>query len=336
MSEETTNEVQEEPIVDSTPEVIPEEEKKDLGFEWNDRLDALARGEKLGDEEEVEEEVEEEEAQDEVQDEVQDEAQDEPVEEEEDWLTPDVASLGKAYGISLDELSEFKSREEFDRAISFWERRSEQREEEPAKKKEDGELRETDENGFINPDYYEKNDFDDATVALVKSLRATQEEAFSLRQYTMQQQQQQELNAFHDAVDAYDPEFYGMTIDDTGRPVNIEQAAADRRSALLGEAYAVADRIAKRQRSSGQEVQLPPWRSLIQQADKILFGREREAQKKQATARIAAQSKKRRPVSSTAATRPTARRKAPDPRNPSEIANDPDIIRFMEKVGIKT
>ena len=315
-----------------------EEAEKKFDFEWNDRLDAIARGEnpdaEADEDEPIEDSAEEVDEDPEAADEVPDEV---PAEASKgDWINPDVAALGKAYGLSLTDLENFESREELDRAISFWERqqpKSEKKEE----KKTDGELKEIDENGFINPEYYEKNDFDDATLALVKSLRATQEEAASFKAYTAQVQQAQELNAFHDAVDAFDPEFYGVTVDDSGRPVNIEQAAADRRSAVLGEAYAVADRIARRQASAGQEVQLPPWRVLIQQADKILFGREREqAKKKDVAERVAVQSKKRRPVASTAATRPTARRKEPDPRNPAEIANDPDILRFMEKVGSKT
>ena len=309
-------------VAEITPEV-PEVKAEEPAVEWTDRMDAIARGDDPDAEEETSEETSE------------DTAEEDSEEEEtgeESWVTPDVASLGKAYGLSIDDLEGFKSREEMDRALSFLERQSAKKvQEEPV---DDGELKETDKYGFINPEYYEKNDFDDATVALVKSLRATQEEAASLRQYTVQQQQVQELNSFHDAVDSFDPKFYGVTIDERGRPINIPDDAADRRSALLGEAYAVAERIANRQRAAGEEVQLPPWRSLIQQADKILFGRERETARKKEG--IATQSKKRRPVASTAATRPVARRKAPDPRNPAEIASDPDIIRFMEMAGNKT
>lgn len=308
-------------------------EPKELGFEWNEKLEALASGKPLA---ETDEEPE-----DEVRDEEETEAEAEAEAPVEAWYDDDVKAIADTYGLTEDDLKGFSGKEEFDRATSFWDRQAKslyQQKQEPAPSKEEpAEEKEPlprDEYGFIDPEYYRKNEFSDETIALVESLRESQEQLAAMQRQQMIVQQQAELNAFHDAVDSFDPKFYGSSLTDDGMPANLNEDLAGRRQKLLEETYAVAERIARRQEASGQPVRLPPWRVLIKQADNIVFGEERRQEEQgQRMRQIQNQSRRRRPVATNAAASPAVRRNLPNPRDPREIAADPDIIKFWERAN---
>lgn len=306
------------------------EEPKDLGFEWNDRLEALAKGEKPDDEQvqETEDGI--------VRDEEEAEETQEP-EEVGSWYDDDTKALAATYGLTEEDLGAFSGQEEFDRATSFWEKQAKSlsaQKEVKAEPEEEKEPTPRDEHGLIDPEYYKKNEFSEETIALVESLRESQERLLAMQQQQTMAQQQAELNAFHDAVDAYRPDFYGTSLQDDGTPANLSDELADRRQKLMEETYAVAERIARRQEASGQPVRLPPWRVLIKQADNIVFGDvHRRVEQEESLKKLQAQSKRRRPVNTTAGSSPAMRRTLPNPRDPKELAQDPDIIKFWERAN---
>ena len=267
-----------------------------------------------------------------------------------DWVNDTVREVAHSYGMSDEELNSFHSLDEFERAGRLLDRRQPQEkepEEEPtftakqwqewqeAQEKAEEESKKPD---LLDVDKYKAEGYDDDTIKLVEAINEERERNNKLETYLQQQHQdqqqrreaeeqraiQEEINSFHAAVDSYRPDYFGQAIQEDGTTPPLSQEHTDRRAKLYGEAARIAQNI---QLSGGQ---VPSYEALVRRAGASAFSEEfaREKQE-QHVSKVARQSKRRRPVASTAGATPTPRR--PKPLTDEEIIHDPDIVKFWNE-----
>lgn len=177
----------------------------------------------------------------------------------------------------------------------------------------------------------------DAHNTLIDEIEAMQGQFQSLQQFQAQQQVQRELDAFHDAVDAFNPERYGKTVDEKGRVGEISREHDDRRRQLFGAAMQVRQNIINQQTASGaKEVRLPPMSVVLKRADELAFGADnRAAERKRVHEEIRKQSQTRRPVGGRATKTPAAAASTATGGNRydpiQEVVNHPELVALWEK-----
>ena len=147
------------------------------------------------------------------------------------------------------------------------------------------ELKPLNPDGTLNPDYFlaaeqrGEDPYGEDTLAIVQTLRqlhetvgALQKEwAESQKAYEEQLQIAQE-NAFHDALDEFDPEFFGQSLDAKGMPVNLPDEQASRREAMREAILTLRELEEKRASASGQGYRPPSWDEIRNKAYVLAFG----------------------------------------------------------------
>lgn len=278
-----------------------------------------------------------------------------PAEEPQEWHQQYDRQLAEAYDLDL---SDFASRDELSKHVSLlakYASRFQQPKEEPAPKAEaPAEPEYVDEpfiNGKVNVEYLRrhKDELEGSEYLLAMAehaekleqqlSEATKKQEESLSRYEQEAQQREaerQLHAFHQAVDHLNPDFYGKAYDQFGNPVTLAKEHAERRQALFEEAYWMSDRIARSQEMRGEKVAIPGWPHLAAQAQSRLYGAELaklELDKKAEKAK--AQSRNIRPAAgSTGAGYARTTPKPSTKEDPSEIAQDPDVIDAWERAQV--
>jgi hypothetical protein len=196
--------------------------------------------------------------------------------------------------------------------------------------------------GKVNLAYYEKHEYDEATMALAKAFRAQQDKDSELsqkfstvekqledeRKRSIEAEEMRQVNALHDVMDAIRPDFYGKSADEHGSIITLGPAEVARRKQLLEEIDWSMRRIATEQQRAGLPIAFPSAAHLVKQAESRIFSAEllKLEQAKQAAA-VKAQSRNIRPAAGSAgaghARKSVARIQSDDP---AELANDPDLI----------
>jgi hypothetical protein len=258
------------------------------------------------------------------------------------WLDSETRTLGQSYGLSDDELKGFTSAEEFRRFTSFYDKQlaagklakpqdsqaaaQEKPSEQPEAKAETVEL---------DVEAYRKAGYDDDTIRLVQYAKGLKEkvDAFEpqineMRQHFVQQQQQQQIQVFHDAVDQLDEKLFGRSIDKSGRFTQLPREADENRRKLFGAMQTLSSGML----AQGQE--LPPVSVLLKRAEQFAFAEEVESRaKRKVQEQLTAQSKRRRPAPASRAARPTATKKQPGVGGQvSEIVDNPEIVKLWNQM----
>lgn len=279
------------------------------------------------------------------------EAAEESAEETESWVDDQSRQLAESYGMSAEELAEFKSPEEFARAAVFLDKHlislapkaavqppAEVPAGKPAEQPPVGKF-DLDVQKFIDADY------DEHTIELVKAHKALAEEHSQLQQSVGQFRQQVEadqqratLNNFHDVVDTMEEDLFGRSLtsgsDGSDRlVVKLSEAHESARQKLYETMDALAAGIAAKAAQSGRPAELPPASVLIHRAKQVAFGEElRKRSIREFQEKVAAQSKRRRPAAGRS--RPaSAPPKAQDGNRDevADIADHPEVVKLWNK-----
>ncbi len=208
--------------------------------------------------------------------------------------------------------------------------------------------------GKVDVAYFEKGDYDEATLMMVRSLRHQQDtaeqqqglfegltQAFGkleaqhsnqMQEITNQQKQQyaiEEVNHFHDVMDSLRPDFYGLSVGDDGKDKILDSVHSDRRSQLGEGIRAVQDMISRKERIDGVS-STTSYATIVRRAERLVFGDELQAaERKKQSDKLRKQSRRRRPVSrSKSVTKSTQENNELTSR---EIANKPEIKEFTKK-----
>lgn len=268
------------------------------------------------------------------------------------WFEDYDRTVASTFGLSDDDLKDFSSREEFGRVIKHLAKvrqsqpKAEPQKQEPAKTEavvEDADQPEV--NGKINPAYYEKraDEYDADTIRIIKQQRALQDKLEAIEQQgeqrskQLEEQQaaaeyQRQMDAFHDACDAVDPELFGKSLDEFGNPVDLTDDAAANRKSALEEVYWLSQRIIAEQQAKGLPPAVPSFPQLLKQAIPRAFADQlakREAEKKKQAA--ISQSREIRPAAGSNGAAAARRAPVTQSDDPDEIANDPEIVAFWNK-----
>jgi hypothetical protein len=349
LSDETVDELAQEPV------------KAEGTFPLTPRLVAIAKGEdpdaivEAPAGETVDEQVEQ------PAEEVA-ESDDAPEPEPTSWVTDSDKQRAVSYGLDPEDLSAYSSREEFGRVTraldkSYSRRQAPQPETQSGRAAEldakpaDAPVDDTkpfDASGKLNLAYYEKN-FDEGTVAAVKAIREQQDtqakyaqEIEAFRQEQDQAAWQTHVNEFHRAAEEIRPDFFGQTVDKSGLPIQLGQSELDRRQKLWDAANVITDHMVRAQERAGLPPSVPPWKHVLKQAEQLAFGDEiakhekaaakvsREAELK----KIAAQSKRVRPVATTTSSHNSYRNApAADQFSTESIMRHPDVEAALRRIN---
>jgi hypothetical protein len=176
----------------------------------------------------------------------------------------------------------------------------------------------------LDPKAWEEEGYDEKTVGLVRFINQQQEQYRQIQQYIAYQQQVQQINTFHDAVDSLNDERFGKSFAN-GRPQEIPTDKSSEREKLYNAAAELQAGIVARAQQLGKEPTILPMPELIRRAYGVLYGAE------SAKKGILNQSKNRRPVASTRANAPISAAPLPKDASPDEIAkriaNDPRVVK---------
>lgn len=251
-----------------------------------------------------------------------------------DWRDDFTREMAAVHGLSDEDLDALGSREAFTGLLKYLARYDETnapaepaaaaKVAKPAEPEADDDSP-VDKQGMVNVAYYRAHDYDDATIAGWESVRKLQEEhrtaADELKGYKQQQAEAENfrlLNAVHDTLDAMRPEFYGLSKD--GETVQeLKPEFGNRRQKV----YDKANVLQAAYRAEKQPV--PTLAELLAQAEQLAFGKElttaeSAASQQDMTQRIARQSRKRRPVASSAGIKGGLRSPDEDPYSTESIS----------------
>lgn len=276
--------------------------------------------------------------------EVAEETPDEPAAPQ-SWVESADVERAAKFGLSeYDLANEFGSRDEFRKALRLAELAAAQAAR-PESPKADDKPAETEAeyvdaaklpDGRINPDYFRKHDYDEATVASMEALRATQDENLALKQSLQEREQyesklsfQQQINEFHRVLDAHRPDFYGKAFDDKGGVGKFSPDEAKHRARVYEEAELIIESLHRRQERAGLPISTPPWNEVIRRAEQYAYGDELAARdgRKRVEA-VKQQSNRRRPAAGSAG---AAQSRRANPPADGDYSNDPDIIEAWKR-----
>lgn len=178
--------------------------------------------------------------------------------------------------------------------------------------------------------------WDEETIQLVEKMKEVEQrykQELQQREQALQQTQQQfiiqevqrEVNAFHDHADALDPERFGKSIDDAGKPVQLSDKHKEART-KLGEAY---ETLKAGFRARGQ--QLPPQSVLIRRAHAIAFGDDiRKQERNSISQNLRRQSRRRLGTPARSRATPQARQSTYKDEV-QELANNPELKELWDR-----
>lgn len=202
-------------------------------------------------------------------------------------------------------------------------------------------------NGKVDLDYFkEQYGADDPIMAVVESHSLLQEqlgktvEDFNrveegnqaIIAHLQRQEQQNQFNAFHNALDSIDSEFFGKAFGKDGKPVMLSDESLQRRGKVLNSAVQAIYPIVKKQHDMGLIDQMPSYNEILHRAAKAEFNKElTELDGKRKAEKLRKQSSKIRHVANTArGARPNAATRDTDPK--SALMNNPKLIELWDRL----
>lgn len=266
------------------------------------------------------------------------------------WIDDTVKAKAKDYDLDEEDLKDFGTAEEFARATKILDKQK-AKAVKPAEKKVELAKAEADpeeQDEDIDPAKYAEYDEDVVKLAKVakksreqvKAQAAEQAELKKAVQELMTRQQradqQRVLVDFHDILESQDEDLFGRAVNKAGEPVELDAAKEDNRRKVYEQFVKLHNEEIAEAQKAGREPKLPPMRKLIEKATEMALAKELVArERKRVQDEIAAQSKKRRPVSGSTTRNNPVPAKKPQANDTaslvSEIANDPQIAKFWEK-----
>lgn len=225
------------------------------------------------------------------------------------WIDDGVKQLGAAFGMADEDLADFKSREEFDRAARVFARRALEAGKapnQPATPEVKPESKTETEKPVdeFDPDAWKAEGYDEKTIKLVKSHReamerlAKQEEAIAaIHQQAAEVDRNRYLNFFHTSVDSLEPELFGRSVDKDGRVTPLDAKANENRAKLWEAVHTIQAGIETRAAQSGKAPVIPPFAELLNSAKQLVFANElRQMNESKRSNAIREQAKTRRPA----------------------------------------
>lgn len=279
------------------------------------------------------------------------------------WITPQILSQARAYGLSDADVQGFEDQEAFDRAAVLFDRflvsSAKPEEEKPAEKpparvqpaaQETAPAAAAPANtpeGEFDPEYYVKEGYDAATVNMAKALKAQMERTAELQRQleSVAKGQQKAAEAdktekgrfFHDVVNTMDADLFGRTVDENGKPRKLTTAEEACRQKLWYTASDLMSASIRAARARGEEPDTSDLAGYLARAKRIAFAEELAAKKqREFQEKVVAQSKRRRPASGAVKANPVrhgANTGVPETEvdMAKAIANDPRVIAAYEK-----
>ena len=309
---------------------------------------ALAKGEEYvpedSTEEATDEVVSETEEQAEEQEEQASDSQDSSEETTEDsWINDDMKDMAASYGLSDEELADFGSAEEFERFGKFLDRQVSRREAAASNKTstEDTSTEETTDatetteeakSGKLPFDIekLEEEEYSDITLEMAKTINALTEQLGGVTpeiQKIVDQQNASRQEATRKVQDEFDS-FLDETADNAifgkrgdGKVNDVQMGAREEVWGVMAQLQQDAEERAEK---AGRKAPEPNIKTLATRAIQILHP---ENTRKIDAEKVEKQSKTRRPVTTTTATRKTEVRKDDD-NDPESIANDPALLDY--------
>lgn len=249
-----------------------------------------------------------------------------------DWADTYTRDMAKAAGIGESELAALGNHRALAAAIKLAAKRDPQ----PEPEEEAEYVDEPIVNGEINVEYYRRNEYDPAQIALAEELHKQKKDrkeiedrlAWYEEQYASSEFRNY-ANSIHDALDAHRPDFYGKSVDAAGNYADLPADAGNRRSKLYNKMVV----LQRAYQEEGQKV--PDLKSLIIEAEQLAFrgelppaGKSKANDKASRVKKLAEQSKRRRPVASTSSSHYAPDGDATTTKN---IANHPDIVAWWRE-----
>lgn len=220
------------------------------------------------------------------------------------WRDADVKSLAKSYGFTDDELNEFGSKAEFNRATRLVDRQLAVRRqvaELPAVEKPNATAVEK---PASLVERMKAKGFDEDSIEIARQLEENNKQLQDIATRSQHAESQRQFDYFHGIVDGMSEKLFGRATDSAGRPVQLSDAANENRRKLYEAADMIAEGINARAQKLGVQPSMPPMHEIVRQAGAMVFAKEMLAEERATLVKqVAAQSKNRRPV---AGSRPTA------------------------------
>lgn len=255
-----------------------------------------------------------------------DEPQKPETDENKSWISDDVRTLAKDFGLDDAKLGAFTDETEFRRAVMLADQALiskpvEKKAEAPTGQQAETKVADID----LDPEKYKAAGYDEETIKLVENAKALKEQAAAQRaeleaikretaefkEFVSKQREKEEaaqrerdVDAWHGLVDHLDEKLFGKSHDAEGNVVQLDAALDGNRRKLHEAAKTLVDGIVRQAEARGVEPVLPTTQSLLQRAKYLAFGEqiakaEREAAQTKIRNDIEKQSKTRRPVASS-------------------------------------
>lgn len=262
---------------------------------------------------------------------------------------PELVEVAQSYEIGVDEIKEFGSRESLERAMRLIDKQlvSAPAQTPPPRQQQsqNGKHGEPEKDPVLdlNPD-----DYDEETAKLIRHQQhmakrlQDQEQVIQQSRVLHQQLQQAQssleqsraLTQFHEVADTLDTELFGRTVDD-GKPAKLNKAQEVARQELWNAAEEVLAAMYRNSQKRGVEFQLPSMPVLLKRAQNYAFSDHiNKQQRTQFREKVAAQSKRRRPVPSRTRRSPAAAGTEPARQDDvKKLLNDPDVAAFFDRAS---
>lgn len=240
------------------------------------------------------------------------------------WLDDSVRQLGRSLDFSDEEMAEFGSRAEFDRATRFIAKRfSGQRQQQADSRQQtttqqsgqqqavtqapppSGEQSQSgDPLAAIDPEKWREAGYDDRTIELVRSHRellqrqsANEQVLANILRGAQQKEFENFISAFHSELDRREESLFGRSVKDD-KLVDLRNTPADANRARVWEAYHVLKNgIEQRARELGRQPEMPSHGALMDQAIRVALGDElSKLEKARFHDKVREQSRRRRPA----------------------------------------
>lgn len=273
--------------------------------------------------------------------------QSKPASSEKTWLDDSVRQLGRSLEMTDEELAEFGSREEFDRATRILSKRffsaggqqagangqgqpnqgqqatGQQQTTQPGQQSGQQQSGQQDDPlSMFDPEEWRKAGYDEKTVAMVESHRQTlirlaqQEESQKhIINGLLANQKSRFEDEFDSVLDSQEKELFGQFFENGQRRVLDPKSNEYQNRAKVWEAYHIlVGGIRQRAEETGRQVELPPTKVLIEQAKRVALGDQlSKLESRRLSEKVREQSKRRRPAAThrtaTTQTRNNAKQK---------------------------
>jgi len=257
------------------------------------------------------------------------------------WVTEDLKTLAKSYGVSEEELTGFGSESVFRHAAALYDRQlmSPPKKETPSGEPERQVPKKEDELD-LDVEAYRESGFDEHSLNLVRYAKNLKTELddlkFEVAKSTaaeVERERQQGAWIFHSAVDQMDESRYGRLVKD-GVVRQLGTAEEKARQELFDMAETLRFVLETRAAETGRPAELPPTSVLLQRAEQLAFGEDiRKQERSRLRERAMDQSKRRRPVPGRGRTSAPPQKEESDPVK--AIANHPAVKAFWDDAQAK-